>query len=90
MCASWYCKGRSIRLEAFVALCTSFHYFRTSKEAVITSRLNCKCDRELYDSLHCRQRRIRVEASFHCMDRDTVKGVVLGCRFRGTLWIVTL
>ena len=64
--------------------------FGRSKEVVIKSRLNCKCDRELYDSLHCRQRRIRVEASFHCMDRDTVKGVVLGLRFRGTLWIVTL
>ena len=93
---SLHCMGRYTVSIVVLGLSTSLHCIQRctgsgkSKEAVIKSRLNCKCDRELYDSLHCRQRRIRVEASFHCMDRDTVKGVVLGLRFRGTLWIVTL
>ena len=78
-----------------LGLSTSLHWRQRCtgsgkpKEAVIKSSFPSECDRELYDSLHCRHRCIRVEASLHCMDRHTVGTVVLGLRFRCTLWIVT-
>ena len=79
-----------------LGLSTSLHCIQRctgsgkSKEAVIKSSFNCECDKELYDSLHWRHRCIRVEAPLLCMNRHTVKGVVLGSGLRGTVCIVTL
>ena len=51
-----------------------------SKEAVIKSSFPCECDSQLCDSLRGDHRCIRVETPLRCMDRHTVRVVVLGLR----------